>query len=191
MIHKVLEVCRKLPLKVGPMPNPRYFVCAAVGGARATQWALLRVPLPLRPGQEGSCAPLWGEKLPEMGGRRGSPKPREAEATQGNQICSIWVSTQVFSISRIVLKCNPEACYQVCTIRFLPEGHLSHRKFNCYLKKNKKQKNIKVGGGACLDYVKCKVPVSCLIVIADAALFKNDSITVIIMEGTASDNYLL
>lgn len=42
-----------------------------------------------------------------------------------------------------------------------------------------------------MDYFKCKVPVSCLIVIADAALFKNDSITVIIMEGTASDNYLL
>lgn len=94
----------------------------------------------MSPAQGASAPPPWpGRKLRSPQGGKAARKggeegvlSRERHRHLGEAKFAVFgVLTQVFSISRIVLKRNPEACYQVCNIRFLPEGRFCHRKLNC------------------------------------------------------------
>lgn len=81
MIHKVLEVCRKLPFPIGPMPNLRdEFLCSPVDVVSAAQRALLRV---LCPSVE-QCHHT-STRLPETGEKRESQAHRVAQDTSGSQ----------------------------------------------------------------------------------------------------------
>lgn len=115
MIHKVLEVCRKLPLKIVPTPNLmcREFLCVATGGTRATQQGPL-----LGPGPGRKLCSLWEHTASRKGSRKKSEAHRRAQTPQGRQISSIGIFTQVFSISRITL----ERTTWRLTTRFAPSS---------------------------------------------------------------------